>query len=168
MMGEGTVTGFPDSLAAYRYTPRTIAFQGARTVGRWRVKCTVITVRGSAAHFADEVEAAWAVAASLLGGVPDRCVDAGIGFLTVHVGLAGVWLLLDWWEEANMLRHRHFRASIDDPTAFRDVGAEHYGPCVWELAVQAHERGAWLRHVIANPAGPDLDGYLGDGMAGVV
>jgi hypothetical protein len=34
------------------------------------------------------------------------------------------------------------------------------GAC--ELAVTAHEGGAWLRHVLANPAGPDIDRYLAD------
>lgn len=64
-----------------------------------------------------------------------------------------------------MLMHRHCHASLDDPTRFADVASRHVGPCVWELAVQAHEREAWLRHVLANPAGPDLDAYLRDGLS---
>ena len=28
-------------------------------MGRWRVKGTVITLRGTAAHFVEEIEAAW-------------------------------------------------------------------------------------------------------------
>ncbi len=158
----------PPSLARYRYKPRAVAFQGARVVGRWRVKCTVVTVRGQAAHFDHEIEAAWAQAEALLAAVPERGVDAAVAFLTIHVGLAGVWLLLDWWEEGDVLRHRHFLAPIDNPTHFIDVGPEHYGPCVWELAVQAHEREAWLRHVLANAGGPDLEAYLADGMTAVV
>lgn len=158
----------PAVLQSYRYKPRTISFEGFRAVGRWRIKVTVITVRGSAAHFADEIEAAWDCAQAVLDTVPDRGLDASLGFMTVHVGMAGVWLLLDWWEEADMTRHRHFRASLDDPARFRDVGSEHFGPCVWELAVQAHERQAWLTHVLCNPAGPALDAYLADGLTTVV
>ena len=43
----------------------------------------------------------------------------------------------------------------------RDAAVEGFGPCVWELAVQAHERQAWLRYVLVNPHGPDVDAYLG-------
>ncbi len=164
-IGAGQV---PAVLRSYRYKLRTIAFGGVHMIGRWRVKLTTVTVRGLAAHFTDEIEAAWACARPILEAVPDRGSDAGVAFMTVHVGMAGVWLLLDWWDDADLLRHRHFQASIDDPTRFRDVGAEHFGPCVWELAVQAHERQAWLKHVLCNPAGPSIEGYLADGLTGIL
>ena len=154
----------PASLRGYVYKPRTVAFVGVRELGRWQVKATVITVRGTATHFPDVVEAGWSMAEALLLGVADGGRDAGVAHLTLHLGLGGVWLLLDWWSDGDMLMHRHFQASLDDPTRFADVGSRHYGPCVWELAVQAHEREAWLRHVLANPAGPDLDAYLQDGL----
>ena len=158
----------PASLQGYRYKPRTIAFQGCRAVGRWRVKCTAITVRGTAAHFADVFDAAWAQAGRLLDAVPDAGADAGIACLTVHVGVGGVWLLLDWWAQGDILMHRHFHAPVVDPTRFADVGPDHLGPCVWALAVQAHERQAWLSHVLDNPAGPDLDAYLADGLTATI
>lgn len=153
----------PESLQGYVYRPRAIAFQGVRASGRWQLKTTVITVRGTAAHFADIVECAGQQADRLLAAVPGSR-DAGVAHLTVHLGTAGVWLLLDWWSEGDILMHRHFHASLDDPTRFNDVAPHHLGPCVWELAVQAHERDAWLRHVLANPKGPDIGAYLQDGL----
>lgn len=153
-----------ESLRGYLYKPRTVACIGVRAIGRWQVKATVITVRGTAAHFPDIVEAGFSTAEALLAFVIDDGRDAGVAHLTLHLGLGGVWLLLDWWSEGDMLMHRHFHASLDDPTRFADVASRHYGPCVWELAVQAHEREAWLRHVLANPSGPDLDAYLQDGL----
>jgi hypothetical protein len=156
--------GLPAVLRSYRYKPRRIEFQGWRTAGRWRLKTTVVTVRGAARHFAEEVEAAQTQADALLDGLPADGADAGVASLIVHVGRAGVWLLLDWWQEGDILMHRHFFAPLDNPTRFADVAARHLGPCVWELAVQAHEREAWLRHVLANPRGPDLDAYLQDGL----
>jgi hypothetical protein len=33
---------------------------------------------------------------------------------------------------------------------------------VWDLSVVAHERDAWIRHVLASPATPNLDAYLAD------
>jgi hypothetical protein len=32
--------------------------------------------------------------------------------------------------------------------------------CAWDLAVIAHEQSTWVTHMLANPAGPDLDAYL--------
>ncbi|UDL96373.1 hypothetical protein LGH83_09440 [Lichenihabitans sp. PAMC28606] len=151
-------------LSSYRYNPRAIAFQGHRAIGRWRVKAHVITVRGTAAHFPDIVEAAWDKVSVVLGEAPDQGLDVGIAFVTLHLGVQGVWLLLDWWHRADMTIHRHFRAPFDDPTRFVDVGPEHLGPCVWEIAVAAHERQAWITHVLDNRAGADLDAYLDDGL----
>ncbi len=161
--GAGT-DRVPAVLRGYRYKPRLIAFQGHRAVGRWRVKATIITLRGTAAHFVDEIDAAWDQAAPVLNAIAADGTDAGVASLIVHIGRAGVWLLLDWWSQGDLMRHRHFFASLDDPARFTDVGPRHIGPCVWELAVQAHERQAWLVHVLANPAGPDLDAYLADGL----
>ena len=153
-----------DSLRGYVYKPRTVAFQGVRTVGRWQVKCTVITVRGRAAHFTDVIDGAWEAAGRLLAAVPEDGRDAGVAHLTIHLSLGGVRLLLDWWSEGDMLRHRGLHAPLDDPSRFTEVAARHDGPFVWELAVQAHERDAWVRHVLARPDGPDLPAYLADGL----
>ena len=149
------MAAIPESLQGYVYRPRAIAFAGVRASGRWRLKTTVVTVRGTAAHFADIIEGAGQQADRLLVAVPAGR-DAGVAHLTVHLGTAGVWLLLDWWSEGDILMHRHFHALFDDPTRFTDVAPHHLGPCVWELAVHAHERDAWLRHVLANPGGPDI------------
>ena len=82
----------------------------------------------------------------------------------MHMGLQGFWVLVDWWAYGDVLMHRHFRAPVERPDDLRDAAADGFGPCVWELAVQAHERGAWLRHVLARRGGPDLAAYLRDGL----
>lgn len=156
----------PASLRGYRYAPRTVGFQGVRARGRWQVKGTVITVRGTAAHFEEIVEGAWRETDRVLAAVADDGRDAGIAHMLLHLGTGGAWLLVDWWSEGDILMHRHFHAGFDRPERFSDVAPRHFGPCVWELAVQAHERDAWIRHVLANPAGPDLAAYLSDGLNG--
>ncbi len=155
-------------LAAYQYRQRIASFLGARTSGRWRIKINVITLSAAASDVTDVVEAAWDTSGSVLRALPETDIDTNLGFLTVHVGLAGVWLLIDRWEDCDILRHHHFHATLADPTRFTDVSQEHYGPCVWELAVQAFERQAWLDHVLANPAGPDIEGYLSIGLNGSI
>jgi hypothetical protein len=158
----------PQSLSSYQYRPRAFSFLGTRTSGRWRIKINLITVEGAASQFADIVEAAWQTAVSALRRVPATEADTNIAFLTIHVGLAGVWLLVDRWEDGDMLRHHHFRAPLDNPLHFADVSSDHYGPCVWELAVQAYERQAWLTYVLANPSGPDIEAYLAVGVSGSI
>jgi hypothetical protein len=158
----------PRSLAYYHYRPRSIAFQGVRSCGRWRVKINLITMGGGPSNVQDIVEAAWQASASVLQDLPETELDTNIAFVTIHVGLEGVWLLIDRWEEGDILRHHHFRAALDDPTHFVDVSADHYGPCVWELAVQAFERQAWLDCVLANADGPDIEAYLRIGLTGLI
>ncbi|WP_257166369.1 hypothetical protein [Bradyrhizobium sp. SRS-191] len=153
-----------DRLAAYTYRPRIISFLGARTSGRWSVKIHVITIVRDVPGLVDIVEAGWSKSASVLRDLPETDVDTNIGFITLHVGLAGVWLLIDRWEDGDILRHHHFKASLDDPTRFLDVSSDHYGPCVWELAVQAHERQAWIADVLANKSGPNIVSYLQKGL----
>ena len=132
------------------------------------MKIIVITVRGTASQFSDVVDAAWDTTVSVLKEIPETDLDTNVGFVTIHIGAAGVWLLIDRWEDGDMLRHHHFRASLEDPTHFIDVSSEHYGPCVWELAVQAHERQSWLACVLANPTGPDIEAYLAVGLNGSI
>ena len=58
-----------------------------------------------------------------------------------------------------MFYHVYF-ATHDAPA--RWVYANATGPvaCIWDAAVIAHERQAWVSCVLANPDGPDLDAYL--------
>ena len=86
----------------------------------------------------------------------------GLGFCIVHVGEEAVWLLVDWWISGGILCQRMYSAPLDQPKQFQPV----QGPfiaCVWELEVTAHERGAWMRHVLRDD--PDSAAYLADVMA---
>ena len=50
----------------------------------------------------------------------------------------------------------------DDPTHFIVLDRPWIG-CVWELPPIAHERDAWVRHMLL-PDKPDLEAYLADSM----
>ncbi|OKK04346.1 hypothetical protein AMK26_13295 [Streptomyces sp. CB03234] len=49
-----------------------------------------------------------------------------------------------------------------DPTHFVRLDKPWIG-CVWELPPLAHERDAWVRHMLA-PDRPDLDAYMADSL----
>ncbi len=133
----------PASLRGYLYKPRTIAFQGHRPLGRWQVKGTVVTVRGTAAHFAEIVEGAWLEAANLLSAFPDDGRDAGIAHMIAHLVLGGVGLSLDWWSDGDMLRTRSVRAPFDDPLRFAEGGpVGRAPPCgKWRFRLTSARRG---------------------------
>ena len=85
--------------------------------------------------------------------------SSGLGFAVLHRGEAGTWLLLDWWAQGDILCQRLHRA---DPGSrdYQDVSHRPLAACVWELDAIAHERGAWVRHMMSGA--PDPDRYLSD------
>jgi hypothetical protein len=66
-----------------------------------------------------------------------------------------------WWEQENELHHQVFFSTSADPGALRPATPADPIACVWDLSVVAHEREAWIRHVLAADV-PDLDAYLED------
>jgi hypothetical protein len=114
-----------------------------------------------------EVErAAYALLPSLLPE-PDGTPPAT--FVVVHRsrGDNAAYLNAYSWVWDNVL---HFRAAAAaqpvlgcpdaDPTHFVVLDRPWIG-CVWELPPIAHERDAWIRHMLV-PDQPDLDAYLAD------
>jgi hypothetical protein len=89
----------------------------------------------------------------------------GVGFVIIHTAPSFHTILVDWWESVNELRHRVFRAPPGDPDAFVDITASGESVCVWELRVQAFERGCWIEDVLRGPRLPALDAYLDRGLS---
>lgn len=77
--------------------------------------------------------------------------DHPVGFIILHYGSEGDYLLVSQWYDADMLKH-WVRAAVVDaegrmtfaPLAQRDLVA-----CVWELEVIKFERDAWVNTVLA-------------------
>jgi hypothetical protein len=98
--------------------------------------------------------------AAALPDRPDRVGAYGVGFMVVELSECRLLAQVSWWVRPDELYQRSFLSPDSGaalaPSATPTLG----GAC--ELAVTAHEAGAWLRRVLANPAGPDIDGYLAD------
>ena len=84
----------------------------------------------------------------------------GVAILIVHEGREGNFVLLSWWVGENMLQHHVYYAPASPPFTFAYLSPTGLMACVWELAVLAFERQAWINTVLANPSGPDLEAYL--------
>jgi hypothetical protein len=140
------------------HRPRPIRFRGLHDVAGWRIKLYGIATPGHEPRDA-LVEAALAVAASTLPQPPEGHDRYGLGFVVVHDAADYAFVLVDWWHDENEIHQQLFSGSLDEPAALRPHFNAAIG-CVWELAVVDFERRAWLEHVLANPAGPDVAGYL--------
>jgi len=57
-------------------------------------------------------------------------------------------IIIDWWENDNELCHQVFKALPESPLDFRDITHTGESFCVWELAVIALERDAWIETVL--------------------
>ena len=139
-----------------RFRTRPTRPIGVWSVNGWRLKAYEITLDGSS------------VDAAVLGGVSALLADElpppetdDVGFVIVHHGEEQVWVLADLWS-GDIISQHTFCADLDTPTNFRRVPAGGPTACVWELAVHAHEREAFINHVLDPAAGPDVAGYLDD------
>jgi hypothetical protein len=157
-------TGSAISLRGPHQT-RPIRFLELRETAGWTLKVYGITVAGKLPRAA-LIEAArtlapWALpnpAVSRDGADPDRY---GVGFVIVHDAGDLCIALYDWWAGEHEIHQRMYSAPLDSPDALKSHPTPALG-CVWELAVIDHERRSWLRHILANPEGPDLLAYLND------
>jgi hypothetical protein len=137
-----------------------LAFLATSDLNGWMVK-----TYGVSADYArprsELIRAARALAVTALPDRPDRDGAFGVGFLIVRDDPDRCLVLVDWWARAGELYQRAFAAPGDRPQALAPRSSPAIGG-VCELQVTAHERQAWLRHVLANPAGRDIAAYLAD------
>jgi hypothetical protein len=141
-----------------RHRPRPIRFRGLHELAGWRLKLYGIATHGAVPRPA-LLDAALETAGAALPQPPDADGRYGVGFVVAHDAADFGFVLVDWWYHENEIHQRLFSARLDDPTALQPHPTDAIG-CVWELAVVDFERRAWLRHVLANPTGPDVDAYL--------
>lgn len=100
--------------------------------------------------------------------MPDRDETPPAAFAVLHRGRgAAAYLNAYTWVWDNVLECRTAAAGQpflggdeEEPTRFAELARPWIG-CVWELPPLAHERSAWVRHVL-DPDRPDLDAYLAD------
>jgi hypothetical protein len=157
----------PSMRLAEPYAPRPVRCLHVADLDGWRIKVCGIAYSGEVPE-EGLVDAALAVARRRLPSPASSDNRYGVGFLGVHQGRASNFVFLDWWEEENELHHHVWFSSRAEPTTLREQRPADPIACAWDIAVLAHERTAWVSHVLANPRGPDLDAYLDDQLNGDV
>jgi len=140
------------------YRPRPVRDLGTFEHEGWRLKRYGIAYAGDAPR-PELVEASDAVARATLPLPAQAEGRYGVGFLGIHDGRGHCFTFVDWWADENELHHRVFITPADAPGDLRPASASEPVACVWDLAVMAFERDAWVRCVLDADA-PDVSAYL--------
>ena len=140
-------------MAPAQFKARAVSSQGIRRFNGWAIKVYCITA-GQSSPRRRLVEATERLTPSILPDAP-----GGQGFLVIHEARPACFVGVHWWATPVDLFQRYFRAEHESPDRLVEVASPTIG-CVWELAVVAYERDAWVRHVLDNTGRPDHDGYL--------
>jgi len=144
------------------YARRAVRPVDVWRVHGWRVKAYSIAAHGHRAR-AELVDAMRKLVAARLPRPAMSDAHHGAAFACAHDGDSGEFVFLCWWEYENELAHVVWGGAKG--SGLPERGTHQTRSCVWEAAVLCHERSAWLRHVLANPAGPDLERYFADMMS---
>lgn len=143
------------------YRERRIHPLGVRTVGPLRMKMYWISSSGRPPSDALLSAADLAVEERVRSSA-ERTNHYGVGFVGIHEGATGSFVFVDWWADENELHHHVYTAQLHGPSELKYATPSGLSACVWDLNLIAHERDAWVSHVLAKPRAPDMDGYLED------
>ena len=147
-------------LARRPYRPRSLRFIRRQDLGDWRMKVYAIAADIEAGARPELVEATVDLARRVLPEPARGEETTGIGFVIAHDAAAASIGIVYWWQSVTELHQRSFIGPLDSPGRMQPIVHPGAG-CVYELGIVDFERRAWLADVLADPAGPDLDLYLG-------
>lgn len=141
------------------YHKRPIRFLEAWKVGGWRLKVYSLAYQRPLAR-SEVIEYAKArLWEHLLVAAQDKA-HYQVGFLCINDGRGAVFAFVDFWADENELYHHVFAAPKKDWRKLEYLTPTGLIACVWDVALIAHERQAWVKAVLDNPGGPDLEQYL--------
>ena len=142
-----------DSLLALAngYHSRKVRPTGTVTVAGHEVKTYAIEAPGRVVTDAD-ISAAVDVAARHLASVSLRG-SLGLAVVIFHAGGDGDYVLVHTWTEGYMSDLAVFVGPANDHARLRP-GRSGLAPCVWEAAVLAYERDAFVEHLLAGNGAP--------------
>lgn len=141
------------------YQTRPIRFLELWQQDGWRMKVYGIAYNRPLPR-PEVIDAARGVARQHFARQEDGIDNYRVGFMGIHDGRGANFLFFDYWACENELHHHVYVSPADQPEALEYVTPGGLIACVWDLRVLCFERRAWIDHVLAKPAAPDIDGYL--------
>ncbi|WP_370338435.1 hypothetical protein [Parvularcula marina] len=148
--------GAPVEVSPYR--PRQVTALGNWCVGDMRLKLTCMTAEEEAVISEGMIEAARRFTEEIL---PQKRAIEGTdhhaGFVVLHEGEMGTWLLVHWWAHGD-IQLSFLAMALPGTEEFHLQTDRHFHACVWEQVVIGFERDAWVTHVMKE--GGRIDDYL--------
>ena len=143
------------------YKSRTIEFRELVKVDGWQIKVYTITKNKQFSSHETLEEVKRALPHMLHDAKHSDLPTYKTAFAMVHEAREGVLILLTWWTGGEMVETKIFFSNyntphIIEPSPFKDKALV----CIWELEVFAHERKAWIDHVLSKAENPDIGAYL--------
>lgn len=146
-----------------KYKPRKIEFNQLLKVEDWFVKVYTITINPSF-ESKQILKPALKKLPIWIRNAQKSVLDTHRNaFLIAHEGREGVWLLMNWWTDGEMLETKVYFGDYEN---LNKITETIYKPkslvCVWELAIITHERKAWMKHILLNSNSPKFNEYVKD------
>ena len=130
-------------------------FAGFAVKPYWISAHAVLETPGSAL-----IEASAGCVAGALRDVERQAQHYGLGFVILHHGEDGIWLLFYWWAYRSIICTQRWRSEDTGPYAFAPLVDRLTNACVWESVIVEYERRAWVSCLMSGR--PDANAYLDD------
>ena len=143
-----------------KYKPRAIRFLEIYEHNNWHIKVYTISVKQKFQNTV-VIENVMKKLGDWLPE-PTNCTFTNykIAILIIHEGREGIFTLLNWWIDDNMIQNQVWFSAHNKPFEFQEFSNKGMIVCVWELAVIWFERNAWVKNVLKKPKSPDIEKYL--------
>jgi hypothetical protein len=155
--------------AGFNYSPRSVEPKSTLSINGHRLKRYEVRAPGLGSY-RNFTDADWdeLLQAYLSNSADDR--DHRVGFAILHHALDGTYLLVSRWYGGNMLKHEAFTiVSAGNQQQLQSLHETRIVACVWEFAIMAFERDAWVRTAMLGGGGPPcLNSYLDSTFKGWV
>ncbi|MFI9100411.1 hypothetical protein ACIGXA_07780 [Streptomyces fildesensis] len=86
-------------------------------------------------------------------------------FSVVHEDEDACYVVVGWWSRNRVILHTRTWLADWDALSTPVEAPAYATACIWEMAAMAHERDAWVRHVVV-PERPDFPAYLASAVSG--
>jgi hypothetical protein len=144
-----------------KYKNRPIRFVEIYHVTGWKVKIYSISVHHEFVTETNLMDAKNKLKEWLAIASKHDLPTYKIATLILHEGKEGVFAIINWWIDENMLQNFVYLKKYNEQE-FQLFSQDGICTCVWEMAVWWHERNAWVKHILSKHDRPDFQAYLND------
>ena len=146
------------------YKPRPVKFLEVLEYNGWHVKVYSISAKKQIVDTSIIENAKKHLSSWLSNNLDYQHRNYKIATLILHEGSYGIYAIINWWSDEDMLQLYVYFADYDNPKKFTLFSDKGMVTCVWEMAVLWHERNAWVKHVLQKSTSPEIDKYLNEQM----